>query len=176
MSVELLQTLSLVAYVISGVLLVLTIVLFFWFKIPQVVGDISGATARKAIEDIRRQNEETGNKTYKSSAVNQARGRLTDKISSSGRLIRNTGRMDAGMGTQKINTDILKADAQRSLQNTQETTMLTQELVQETTLLTQNLAQETTLLTPEMSHLEKQQSTFTVETELGFCESSELIE
>lgn len=60
MSVELLQTLSLSAYIAAGVFLVTTVALFFLLDIPGVLGDLTGATARKAIEDIRTQTE-TGN-------------------------------------------------------------------------------------------------------------------
>ena len=37
-------------------LLVVSVILFFVLKIPRVIGDLSGRTARKAIEDIRKQN------------------------------------------------------------------------------------------------------------------------
>ena len=36
-------------------LLVVSVILFFVLKIPRVIGDLSGRTARKAIEDIRKQ-------------------------------------------------------------------------------------------------------------------------
>ena len=75
----------------AGVMLAVSILLFFLLKIPKVIGDLSGRTARRAIDDIRRQNEESGDKTYKSSAVNLQRGKVTDKITKSGRLLRRSG-------------------------------------------------------------------------------------
>lgn len=35
------------------------------FKIPIVIGDLSGRTAKKSIERMRLNNEKTGNKSYK---------------------------------------------------------------------------------------------------------------
>lgn len=90
MSVELLQTLSVSGYVISGILFVLTMILFFVLKVPKLIGSLSGATARKAIEDIRKQSG-SSSAAFTSSQVNADRGRLTDKISPSGRLVHNTG-------------------------------------------------------------------------------------
>lgn len=60
MSVEFLQTLSMIGYLLSGVFLVVTIVLFFVLRVPKLINDLTGATARKAIEDIRKQNRSMG--------------------------------------------------------------------------------------------------------------------
>ena len=86
MTVETLQMLSTVAYVLAGIFLLAAIAIFFLLDIRSVIGDVTGATARKAIRDIRAQNEASGNKAYKPSPVNAARGKLTAKISPSGRL------------------------------------------------------------------------------------------
>lgn len=53
MSVELLQILSVVAYILAVVMLVLSIILFFVLNIRKVIGNLSGSTAKKAINDIR---------------------------------------------------------------------------------------------------------------------------
>ena len=91
------------AAVASGILLVLSIVLFFLLDIPKVIGDLSGSNAKKGIENIRKQNEATGDKSYKSSSVNLKRGRITDKISDSGRVEKPvSGAFGAGAGTAKI--------------------------------------------------------------------------
>ena len=79
MSVELIQTMSLAAFIIAGVLFLSAIALFFLFNIPKVFGEVSGSTARKAIENIRQQNEQTGNKAYRPSPVNAERGKITDR-------------------------------------------------------------------------------------------------
>ena len=46
------RTLFIVAAVISAVMLVITVLLFIFLKIPYVIGDLSGTTARKAIKQI----------------------------------------------------------------------------------------------------------------------------
>ena len=91
------------AAIASGVLLVVSAVLFFLLDIPKVIGDLSGSNAKKGIESIRKQNEASGDKSYKSSSVNLRRGRLTDKISKSGRVEKPvSGAFGAGAGTAKI--------------------------------------------------------------------------
>ena len=115
-TVELLQILSYVSFGLAGVFLVISVALFFGLGVIKVVGDLSGATARKAIEQIRQQNEESGEKVHKTSAVNKKRGRVTDKITPSGRLRQTTGPLGATMGTQKF--------AARDLMPTQDTTVL----------------------------------------------------
>lgn len=88
MSIERLQSISTISYIAAVILLLIAIALFFLLDIRKIIGDLTGITARKAIENIRRQMKSTGEKNYKSSAVNIARGRLTDKISPSGKLIK----------------------------------------------------------------------------------------
>lgn len=94
--------------VLAGVLLLVTVLLFFVLKIPTVIGDLTGATARKAIANIRNQNEVSGEKTYRSSQVNSERGKLTEKISMSGNLMGHRNGIVAGaMATEKISTQKL---------------------------------------------------------------------
>ena len=97
----------------AAIFLVISVVLFFLLNIPKVVSDLSGRTARKAIESIRKQNEQSGNKVFQSSAVNMQRGRLTDKISPSGRLISRGGNaFGVGSSTAKIATQNLRTAAE----------------------------------------------------------------
>lgn len=147
MSVELLQTLSKVFFAVSGVLLVASVALFFLLEIKKVVGDVSGSTAKKAIEDIRRQNEQTGNKAYKPSQVNKSRGKVTDKISNSGRTITHSAGLGGSVGTSELPAS--------------ETTLLNEnqgDAVNETTVLTQSSP-----------------AVFSVDFEIGFCQSAEII-
>ena len=57
MSVELLQTLSTVFFVLAAVMFLIALALFFVLDVVHLVGDVTGSTARKAIEDIRKGNE-----------------------------------------------------------------------------------------------------------------------
>ena len=117
---------------LAGLMLLIAVILFFTLRIPAVIGDLSGSTARKAIEDIRNQNAVTGNKTYKSSKVNRERGRITDKISPSGKLIQPlVNDHGAAMLTEKISTSRLNAEAEESFT----TTVLQYTDTNETTIL-----------------------------------------
>jgi hypothetical protein len=94
--------------VLALIMLAVSVFLFIFLKIPTVIGDLTGANARKAIENIRNQNESSGDKVYKTSAVNRARGKLTDKISPSGNLITHISEpLTGAMATEKIGTQKL---------------------------------------------------------------------
>ncbi len=91
---ETLSTLSIISFVVAGISLVLAVFFWFFFKIPTVIGDLSGRTARKSIARMRAANEKTGNKSYKESKTNAARGKLTDTIKDSGKLKKNAVKDD----------------------------------------------------------------------------------
>ena len=184
MSVELLQTLSLTSYIIAGVLLLMSVALFFLLDIRKVIGDVTGSTARKAINSIREQNEASGNKAYKPSPVNAARGKLTDKITPSGRLEPQTAGLGGSPGTEKFDTTELMPTAEETtvLNNAgNETTVLSGE----TTVLEQSAdSGETTVLSDNTAdQSENSKSTdkenkadFSTDVEMGFTASSEIIE
>ena len=115
MTVELLKTLSFVSFILAGVLFLAAAALFFLLRVPRLFGDVTGATARKAIENIRQQNAESGDKAYKPSPVNAARGKVTDKISPSGHLQHRTGGFGGSPGTQKISTARLAEEASETM-------------------------------------------------------------
>lgn len=173
MTVETLQMLSTVAYVLAGVFLLAAIAIFFLLDIRSVIGDVTGATARKAIRDIRAQNEASGNKAYKPSPVNAARGKLTAKISPSGRLEPQMAGMGGSPGTEKLSTMELTAAAEATTVLTEtaaETTVLQQpEEVGATTVLSE-AEREPAAPKPE------EKRTFQTDVEMGFSASSEIIE
>lgn len=161
--------------ILAAIMLVVVIILFFVLKIPAVIGDLSGATARKAIENIRNQNETTGDRAYKSSAVNVERGKLTDKISPSGSLLKSpSDKLGLGMRTEKISTQRLSIE-----DGAGETTLLDMG-GNETTVLTPEMAgaNETTLLTPDMMGGSNETTVLTQDmyqtTNVGFGDTSEL--
>ena len=167
MTVETLQMLSTVAYVLAGVFLLAAIAIFFLLDIRSVIGDVTGATARKAIRDIRAQNEASGNKAYKPSPVNAARGKLTAKISPSGRLEPQMAGMGGSPGTEKLSTMELTAVL---TETAAETTVLQQpEEVGATTVLSE-AEREPAAPKPE------EKRTFHTDVEMGFSASSEIIE
>lgn len=75
-----LQLLSVISYAVAGVFLVLAVFFWFFFKIPTVIGDLTGRTARKSIAKMRIANESTGVKAYKQSKINAERGKVTGSI------------------------------------------------------------------------------------------------
>lgn len=132
MTYEIYRYIFLGGAILTGIMVVVTVLVFFFLKIPTVMGDLTGANARKAIAKIRNQNERSGDKTYQTSAVNKERGKLTEKISQSGRLIPNESvSMFGAMETEKIGTQQLEYQ-----ENAGETTLLAhEECMNETSVL-----------------------------------------
>lgn len=69
---EMFELVSTISYVLAAVFLVLTIFLAFRFKILAVIGDLTGRTARKSIERMRKANELERSKNNQSMASNGA--------------------------------------------------------------------------------------------------------
>lgn len=191
MTVELLRTLSTVSYIIAGVLLLVAVALFFLLNVPKLYGDVSGKTAKKAIEAIRQQNETTGNKAYKPSAVNAERGKITDKISVSGNLPPQTAGLPVSVGTERIESvDYYNQSNETTVLNQaeNETTVLQQQY-NETTILNSSDDQtellnngyepqssETTLLINNQIPAQETFENFSVDVEMSFAGSAEIIE
>ena len=151
MTYEIYRYIFLGGAILDVIMFVVSVLVFFFLKIPTVIGDLTGSNARKAIENIRNQNESTGDKLYRSSRVNRERGKLTDKISPSGRLIKDPSHsLHGAMGTEKISTQQL-----HFAEETNDTTVLTEEFTaaNETTVLTGELTDgnATTILAGEFS-------------------------
>lgn len=162
MTYEMYRYVFLGAAALAAILFVISVVLFVTLRIPKVISDLTGRTARKAIETIRLQNEQSGDKSYQSSAVNLERGKLTDKISRSGRLVsRDATPFGTGVITEKISTQKLSQD------DSGETTVLDAD-AGETTVLNSG-AGETTVLDAE------EPKTFTIEYEITFVHTDEVI-
>lgn len=106
MSIDVLQTCSIGFWVAAGIFFLIAVALFFLMDIPKLYGEISGRTARKAIEQIRKHNAEA----------------LTGDIASS-----HTG---SGVRTEKFSTATLApetvAGATTVLAEAGATTMLTE--------------------------------------------------
>lgn len=117
MTYETYRYIFIIGLILCIVMLAVSVILFFVLHVPQLIGDLSGSTARKAIQNIREKNEAGGDKTYKTSAVNQGRGKLTDRISSSGRI---DARTQAPLATGVVTTKI----ATQQLPSAEETTLL----------------------------------------------------
>ncbi len=83
---EILSLISTISFVIAAICFVLAIFFWFYFKIPSVIGDLSGRTAKTSIARMRASNEQAGGQGYKPSAANVSRGKLTDTMQHSKKL------------------------------------------------------------------------------------------
>ncbi len=163
------------AAILCGIMFIVSILVFIFLKIPKVISDLTGATARKAIKNIREQNEASGDKGYKVSAFNEARGKLTDKISPSGNVIQQHQMQMRGIDTTKIDTQELQVD-----ETVNQTTVL--DSYNETSVLDNTGAGETSVLSEVMSSGETtvlseatNDSAFTIEYEITFIHTNEII-
>lgn len=73
-----LSIISVISFIAAGLFFVIAVIMWFLFKIPSVIGDLSGRNARISIEQMRKNNEKNGNKSYKSSTVNVAGEKFTE--------------------------------------------------------------------------------------------------
>lgn len=154
-------------FIIAGILCIvmvlISVILFFTLKIPDVIADLTGRKARKGIQDIREKNESGGDKTYLTSVANRSRGKLTDKISRSGKITPSEQTpLGTGVVTSKIATQNLAPVSN-------ETTVLEQ---QSGTGLTGKLpAGETTVLSAQ----ELENLSFEIEFEITYVHTNEIV-
>lgn len=155
------------AATLSGIMIVVSILMFIFWKIPKIIGILSGATARKSINSIREQNENFGDKTYKTyktNTINRERGKLTDKISKSGSLVKGvTNQIRTGVVTSKIST--------KQLESTNETTVLYSD---ETTLLNTSIVDNETAILWEPQVFDT--NLFKIEVDITYIHTEEVIE
>lgn len=143
MAYETYRSIFTIAGIAAAGMAVISIFLFFWLKIPAVIGDLTGKTARKGIEAIRSGNTRSGNKKYGSSEVNLRRGKLTAKMTPSGSLKEQNTEAGYGLKTQELHsgeTTVLSG------QGLNETTVLSEPGLNETTILSQTQLGENNVL------------------------------
>lgn len=158
MTVELLQTLSLIAYIVAGVLFLVAVALFFLLEIPKLFGYLTGTTAKKAIETISQQSETADKKIYNPGTANMVNGK---KRSTTAKLFPH--KTDTVILNQPPSeTVLLSADNNVSVANEPpnyaETTLLSREQIISDDI-SANYGEE-----------------LSVDVEMGFLGSSEIIE
>lgn len=72
---------GIVAFALSGVLLIAAALIFFLLKIPDVIGDLSGKTVAREMERMRQSNASRGDRSFRTGRINRERGMLTDRVS-----------------------------------------------------------------------------------------------
>lgn len=104
---EILSLISTISFVVAAISFVLAIFFWFYFKIPSVIGDLSGRTAKKSIARMRASNERAGGQGYKPSAANASRGKLTDTMQHSKKLVGDSQKKPAAGPKSKTVADDL---------------------------------------------------------------------
>lgn len=165
------------AAILCGIMFAVSVLVFIRLRIPKVISDLTGLTARRAIKSIREQNEASGDKAYKVSAFNEARGKLTDKISPSGNVVQQYQAQMRGIDTTKIETQELQVDEAANqtsvLDRYEEMVLPENEGVGETAVLSapEQTSGETSVLSP----VNAVDNTFCVEFEITYIHTSEVI-
>lgn len=162
MSAELYQNISIVAFVLAAIFLIIAVILFFVFDIPAVLGELSGKTAAKQVAEIRAANKNAVAKRRPVSTSTSTTAKATGKLTQN-----KTNQLAKANQTNKIEeTELLVEN------NSNETELLTSEtelLQPETELLTNEttlLSPETTLLSPETTLLSPETTLLSPETTL----------
>lgn len=86
---NILSIVSIISYAVSSLFLLITIILFFKLKIPNIIGELSGRTERRAIEGIRNQSVNDSQKKYASrylKSANLSRISYSNRLNSSDKL------------------------------------------------------------------------------------------
>lgn len=163
MTYEMYRYIFLGGLIACAVFFVIAVVLFFVLRIPQVISDLTGRTARKAIENIRLQNEWSGDKTYQSDAVQIRRIKQSDKKAQSNR---------------QVPGKAMSFDADETAEMIVTQSMDTEEPAGETTVLM--VSEETVMLETKVGATEELPvpvvQVFTVEFEITYIHTNETIE
>lgn len=124
MSVQMLQTGSLICFGLAALFLVIAVILFIVFDVPALFGELTGATQRKAIEDIRSQNEQTGSlntkKKQNTDASHKKKHQPATQVGGTAKL--STAQLNAASSATAVLQD---ANATTVLSNAGATTVLT---------------------------------------------------
>lgn len=167
MSIELLQTFSLVSFIVAALFFLIAVALFFLLRVPKLFGFFTGSSARRSIEQIKRRNayKDEQEKLIRPGNTNTT---ITDEMTNSGRIIhKNTG-YSVAADTQKLDTNLLLNSAQKSKISISAV---------EVELREKQPDNETTLLVGNNSKLACDIDTgFKVEYEIRFAGSAEIIE
>ena len=167
MTYEMYRMIYIIAAVCAVVFLVIAAILFAVLKIPKVIGELSGLTAKKAIGQIQQRNE-----SDHVSGVLESKNKSAKDIQKRGTTSQMAG---LRMATEKIGT--------KSLQRAAEETTLLQQASEETTLLNQNTmektvlhqaANETTVLSQNMSQAQEN-GIFEIVQEITFIHTNEIV-
>lgn len=162
MSVEVLKLISVIAYVISGIFLLITIGVFIKFNVKEILGEITGITERRAINDIRSHSIEEKRTFYNPSYMQNR---------SSDRMLRgNSKKLSGSLERTSRRTEKL---VQNEL-NLHETTILVND---ETAILFNDETGETAILkTDPPENVIHKPEKIAVVTDIVICDTKEIVE
>lgn len=81
------QILSYVAFALAGMSFAFAVYCFFRFNIIKIINDLTGRTAKLSIAKKRSENEKSGDKSFRPTQKAKDRGKTTDKIRESEKLM-----------------------------------------------------------------------------------------
>lgn len=169
MSIDVLQACSIGFWVAAGIFFLTAVALFFLMDIPKLYGEISGRTARKAIEQIRKHNEEA--LTGDIAGVHTGSGVRTEKFSTATLAPETVAGATTVLAEAGATTMLAEAGATTVLAEAGATTVLAE--VGATTILTEPEH-------PQTAENDRQppeaMDDFVLENELSYAESAEIIE
>lgn len=143
MSAELYQMISMIAFICGGVLTVVAIILFVKFDIPALIGELSGKTAEKKVQEIREQNRQAV-------SMRQRNSERKRKISLYDPKTKNTAK------EVQITKAVLDEGTEVLYEQTAVLDETTEVLYEQTTLLNDNHQEVGTTLLNESYHIEEQ--------------------
>lgn len=172
MTYDMYRYIFIIGAILAGVMLAVSVLLFFVLKIPVVIGDLNGANARKGIESIRSKAQtSSGGGTYKARSTS---GRKTESFASK-RLQRHE---DGSRNTAKISSSAPIINETTVLgQTAAETTLLEQPTANETTVLDASsvMPQSAASVPTEPSPLSAMPIAFEIEYDITFIHTDEMI-
>ena len=161
------ETYTWMSYICGGlslVMLIISIFLFFKLKIVDVIGDLTGLKAKRAIKGINEQNTLTASNQNKMAKVRSERTKITEKITKSGNLEKKN--TDRGF---QVETEKLNMHDKRKNMVANETTIL--EKNQRSTI--GGVQNETTIL--NVNKLQGHSAGFNIEYEITYTHATERI-
>ena len=169
MSYDIYRLIFIGAAIACGVMFLVSVILFIVFKIPNIIGNLTGHSAKKAIEDIKKQQNESYviNGEANESHLN-GKKKITEKISTA-RLDRAEETTVLGNGNSRVDETTILGNGNSRVEETtilgdgnsrvEETTILGNgnSRVEETTILGNgnNRVNETTILGDGNSNVEE---------------------
>lgn len=147
MTYEMYRNIFMVCAAAAGVMAFVSILLFVLLRIPSVIGDLTGITAKRGIEQIRSGNASKATSGRYSKKKNQRYGLNTEKLQSVAESAKGE--------TAKLGENAGKENALPDSAVGSETALLNSQTGNETTLLYAPEANETTVLQPDFGILEE---------------------